>query len=210
MQLIGMLDSPYVRRVAVSLHVLGLPFEHRPLSVFRDYDAFAALNPTVKAPTLITDDGVAIAESGLILAYATRLAQTRGMAVTLDPLDLPAYARAQRLVGLSLAVCEKAVQLVYEANLRPAEKRHAPWVERVQGQLHGGLREIEADLDTWAATRDWLFGPAPMQADLSLAVAWRFARERLPDLVSVADHPALADLSRRAEATAAFIAYPFA
>ena len=27
MQLIGMLDSPYVRRVAVSLHLLGLPFE---------------------------------------------------------------------------------------------------------------------------------------------------------------------------------------
>ena len=29
MQLIGMLDSPYVRRVAISLHLLGLPFEHR-------------------------------------------------------------------------------------------------------------------------------------------------------------------------------------
>ena len=35
MVLIGMLDSPYVRRVAVSMKLMGMPFEHRPLSVFR-------------------------------------------------------------------------------------------------------------------------------------------------------------------------------
>jgi len=35
MQLIGMLDSPFVRRVAISLRLLDLPFEHRFLSVFR-------------------------------------------------------------------------------------------------------------------------------------------------------------------------------
>ena len=29
MELIGMLDSPYVRRVAVSLQLLGLEFSHR-------------------------------------------------------------------------------------------------------------------------------------------------------------------------------------
>jgi glutathione S-transferase len=35
MQLIGMLDSPYVRRVAVALIVAKVPFEHRPISLFR-------------------------------------------------------------------------------------------------------------------------------------------------------------------------------
>lgn len=29
MILIGMFDSPYVRRAAVSMRVLGIPFEHR-------------------------------------------------------------------------------------------------------------------------------------------------------------------------------------
>ena len=38
MQLIGMMDSPYVRRVAIALHVLGIPFEHRSVSVFGQYD----------------------------------------------------------------------------------------------------------------------------------------------------------------------------
>jgi len=39
-QLIGMLDSPYVRRVAISLQLLGVRFEHRCLSVFRTFEQF--------------------------------------------------------------------------------------------------------------------------------------------------------------------------
>lgn len=59
MRLIGMLDSPYVRRVAVSLQLLGLPFRHESLSVFRAYEQFRAINPVVKAPTLVCADGTA-------------------------------------------------------------------------------------------------------------------------------------------------------
>lgn len=69
MQLIGMLDSPYVRRVAISARLLGLPVEHRPLSVFCHFDEFSALNPVVKAPTFLTDDGILLIDSSLILDY---------------------------------------------------------------------------------------------------------------------------------------------
>jgi glutathione S-transferase len=55
MQLLGMLDSPYVRRVAVSLYLLDIPFVHRPISVFSGFDEFRQLNPVVKAPTLLCD-----------------------------------------------------------------------------------------------------------------------------------------------------------
>ncbi len=57
MQLIGMLDSPYVRRVAISLQLLGLHFEHRSVSVFSTFAQFQKINPVVKAPSLICDDG---------------------------------------------------------------------------------------------------------------------------------------------------------
>ncbi len=40
MKLIGMLDSPYVRRTAISLKLLGLSFEHASVSVFRHFDRF--------------------------------------------------------------------------------------------------------------------------------------------------------------------------
>jgi glutathione S-transferase len=56
-KLIGMLDSPYVRRVAVSLQLLGLDFDHQSLSVFRTFADFEKINPVVKAPTLLCNDG---------------------------------------------------------------------------------------------------------------------------------------------------------
>jgi glutathione S-transferase len=51
MQLIGMLDSPYVRRVAISLQLLGLRFEHQSVSVFSTFEKFRSINPVVKAPS---------------------------------------------------------------------------------------------------------------------------------------------------------------
>ncbi|PTT75208.1 glutathione S-transferase, partial [Pelomonas sp. HMWF004] len=45
MKLIGMLDSPFVRRVAISMRLLGLPFEHAAISVFRGFDQFQQINP---------------------------------------------------------------------------------------------------------------------------------------------------------------------
>ncbi len=51
MRLIGMLDSPYVRRVAISLKLMGFDFELSQLSVFRNFDEFKAISPVVKAPT---------------------------------------------------------------------------------------------------------------------------------------------------------------
>ena len=96
MKLIGMLDSPYVRRVAISLQMLGLPFEHRSVSVFRGMDEFRRVNPVVKAPTLVCDDGTALMDSTLILEYAEALARPRSlMPAGLKPLQ-------QELLGLLL------------------------------------------------------------------------------------------------------------
>ena len=117
MKLIGMLDSPYVRRVAISLQLLDLPFEHQSLSVFRGFEEFSRTNPVVKAPTLVCDDGTVLMDSTLILQYAEALSHPR----SLLPTEPAALAQALRATGLALAACEKAVQIVYERGLRPAE-----------------------------------------------------------------------------------------
>ncbi len=126
-----MLDSPYVRRVAVSLQLLGLPFEHQSISVFRGWDRFRAINPVVKAPTLVCDDGTVLMDSTLILEYAAALARPRSL-MPAAVADLPA---ALRTIGLALAACEKSVQIVYEQRLRPEDKQHEPWLSRVSGQM---------------------------------------------------------------------------
>ena len=64
-----MLDSPYVRRVAVALIVAKVPFTHRPISLFRHIDEFSKINPLLKAPTLVADNGTVLIDSNVILDY---------------------------------------------------------------------------------------------------------------------------------------------
>lgn len=202
MQLIGMLDSPYVRRVAVSLQLLGLPFEHHAVSVFRTFDQFRAINPVVKAPTLICDDGEVLMDSTLILDYAQVLAPG---ARPLLPPTLPQRQHALHAVGLALAVCEKSIQIVYEHELRPAEKRHAPWLTRITGQLLDGCAALDAalcrhPLAAGAGTID--------QAGISTAVAWTFIQAMVPHVVPAAGYPALVAFTAQAETLPAFRAAP--
>lgn len=197
MQLIGMLDSPYVRRAAISLQLLGLPFEHRSISVFRGFDEFSRINPVVKAPTLVCDDGAVLMDSTLIIDYAEALAQARGTSARrLMPAAIAARQRTLQLTGLALAACEKSVQIIYERNLRPAEKQHAPWIARVQGQLAAAFAALDA-----ALAREPLASTSASidQAGVSCAVAWHFVRQMLPELASPAAHPALQAHSDRAE-----------
>jgi glutathione S-transferase len=188
-----MLDSPYVRRVAISLQLLGLRFTHQPLSVFRTFEQFSVINPVVKAPTLVCDDGTVLMDSSLILDYVERLAPA---ARPLWPAGLPERRQALRVVGLALAACEKSVQMVYETFQRPAERRHEPWMDRLNVQLLAAYRELEAEL-----VRAPLLASADGidQAGICTAVAWRFTREMVPQAVPVGDFPRIAAFSAAAE-----------
>lgn len=202
MQLIGMLDSPYVRRVAISLQLLGLPFVHRSISVFRTFDEFQRINPVVKAPSLVCDDGEVLMDSTLILDYAEALATSRR---SLMPSEVIERQHALHRIGLALAACEKGVQIVYERNLRPPEKQHEPWVARVRGQLLAAVAALETELQRQpfkdeSATID--------QSGITGAVVWHFLQMVLPEIVDAAQYPALRAHSARAEGLAAFRAAP--
>jgi glutathione S-transferase len=200
MQLIGMLDSPYVRRVAISMHLLGVDFEHRSISVFRTFEQFRAINPVVKAPSLVCDDGEVLMDSSLILELAEAMA---GPGRSLMPSALPERQHALRLVGLALAACEKTVQIVYEHELRPAEKQHRPWLDRVGGQLAAAYGALEDELRRRPLPAERL-----TQAGISAAVAWSFTQLMLPDAVSGAAHPTLQAFAADAERHPAFLAFP--
>ena len=57
MILVGQYDSPYVRRVAVSLRVVGFDYEHDTRSVFADFDAMRQINPIGRIPSLVLAGG---------------------------------------------------------------------------------------------------------------------------------------------------------
>lgn len=199
MQLIGMPDSAYVRRVAITMQLLGLPYQHHPISVFSAYDRFRAINPVVKAPTLVCDDGVQLMDSTLIIDYLETLAGRSLMAPD------PVQRRAElRLIGLALAACEKTVQSVHERRLRPAEKQHEPWSRRITEQLVAALEELEHTIEKTPLTCGEDIG----QASLTVAVTWRFTQLLAPETILPAAFPALARHSALAERLPAFIAVP--
>jgi glutathione S-transferase len=199
MKLIGMLDSPYVRRVAISAKRLGIDLEHESVSVFRHFEQFQQINPVVKAPTLILDDGVVLMDSTLILDY---LEAASGK--SLLPTDLKQRAHALRLIGLSLTACEKAVQLYYERNLRPADIQYQPWVERVEGQLAAAFTALEQELEKTGLPTDGTL----TQAGISLAVAWSFTDLVVPDQIDTRRYPHIAQYTAYAETLEAFVSTP--
>lgn len=202
MKLIGMLDSPYVRRVAVSMKLMGLPFEHEPISVFRTYDRFKAINPVVKAPSFICDDGTVLMDSTLILDY---LESTVPPGRRLMPAGVEARKEALRLIGLAMAGCEKGVSLLYERDKRPAEKQHQPWLDRVTEQANAAFGELERAA---AKAGPWLQGKEFNAADVAVACAWRFAQYYDAAEIPAARYPALVAYSARAEALPEFASTP--
>jgi glutathione S-transferase len=197
MQIIGMLDSPFVRRVAITMQLLGLPYQHNSLSVFSTYGQFKLINPVVKAPTLVCGDGEVLMDSTLIIDYLETIAGR-----SLMPAD-PAKRRHElRLIGLAMAACEKTAQTMYERRLRPADKQYEPWAERVNEQLMAALWALEHEAGGLEA------GDNIGQAALTVAVTWRFTQIILPEAILPAAFPALAAHSARAEQLPAFIATP--
>src|SRR5260370_35010492 len=67
MILVGQYDSPFVRRVAVTLHLYGMPFTRNTLSVFSDAGEMARINPLVRIPSLVLDSGETLIDSAAIL-----------------------------------------------------------------------------------------------------------------------------------------------
>lgn len=196
-----MLDSPFVRRAAISLHMLGLSFTHRSLSVFRNFDEFQSINPLVKAPTLIGDDGELLVDSSLIIEWA----ESVRTAPSLMPSAADEHLQALRLIGTALTASEKSVQIVYE-HKRVPERRDVDWLARVQGQLCAAYDILERHAA--AANGHWLVAGTFSQADLSTAVAWRFTQLVARDALGQRTYPALAALSMRAEQLPSFQALP--
>jgi glutathione S-transferase len=137
-------------------------------------------------------------DSSLIVDYLDHLVAPERR---LLPEAVDARLRALVPVGFALAAAEKTVQVIYEQALRPADKQHAPWLERVLGQLEAAYGELEPLV---AAANGWLGGARLLQSDVTVAVAWRFTQFMTAEYaplarIDPARYPALAAHSARAE-----------
>lgn len=200
-QLLGLFDSPFVRRVAITMTHYGVPFEHVSLSVFRHMDRMRPLNPLFKVPMLTLPSGEKLHESAYQLDYLDEWAEAQGLQA-LTPRGGALRREVLQKVALATIAVEKAVGLAYEGR-RPAALVWNEWVERLREQMRVALDQLEAGL-----VGKWLVGSAMTQADITAAVTVGFIRFVLPAEWPAARYPALEELAARLEATPAFLAVP--
>jgi glutathione S-transferase len=204
-RLIGIFLSPYVRRVAVSLQILQLPFEHDGVFVFGEPEVIRRYNPLVRIPILALDDGTNLVESGAIL---DEIDQMVGPERRLIPSDGLPRRRVLQIAAMALGCTDKAVWAFYEDRVRPAEKVHTPWIEHNDRQVLGGFEH----LNVAAAKIDdggWIAGtPHISQADVTTTTAFTFANLARPHLKLTERFPALSHFAARCETLPAFVKSP--
>lgn len=192
--LVGQYDSPFVRRVAVTLHIYGIPFSRDRTSVFSP--DMARLHPLVRIPSLILDDGETLWDSAAILDH---LDERVGPDASLMPPSGPARRRVQRATVLAAGAIEKAGAIVYERHLHKAECVSSEWVARCRVQLDGALAYLDGE-----ALAPWFFGDALTQADVTIGCLIDYLELRLNEAFPRGQYAALAAIADQCDTLDAY------
>ena len=197
MKLWGRYNSPYVRRVAVTMQFYGLDYEHKSVIPFGENKKnVATVNPIARVPVLELPDGEFIIDSNAIIDHLDELA---GPDCALTPASGPERRKVLKYIAVELGIMDKLVAVLYERQFRPKEKWHQPWLEACETQIQDGFEWINNEMNG-----SWLVGNRMTQADLSLAVFWDFATRLRPNFFSDSNYDYIDTLSKNLRKTDAF------
>jgi glutathione S-transferase len=199
MILVGQYDSPYTRRVAISLMVLGHAFEHDTRSVFGDFDSMRKTNPLGRIPSLVLDDATVLIDSAAILDWIDE-------SVGAERALLPPSGEKRRDALQRIALANGAVDKIgggvnYERLIRPARYRWPEWIERCATQGLGALAALDA--------LSWPVGGTIDQAQITAGCALDYVRVTAPELMPPGRFPTLDALLERLRARPEFKATSF-
>ena len=201
MILVGQLDSPFVRRVAVSLNLLGLPFERDPLSTWQNLDDMLTVNPLGLVPALKLDDGEVLVESQAILDHVD---ETIGAERVLMPPGGAARRSCIRRTTVALGLADKAIALRGELYRRREGSQDQAVIDRLQTQINSALGWLELS-----------FRDRPMNAeqikqdDITASIVVTFLKNKPPKHFDARTHAALERLNKACETMDAFEKSPF-
>ncbi|MCC5808913.1 MAG: glutathione S-transferase family protein [Ectothiorhodospiraceae bacterium] len=196
--LVGRFASPHVRRVAITLRLLGREFDHLPLSPLAGLEPIKPWNPVGRVPVLRTEEGERLVESGAIIDF---LMETYGQQRALIDPSGTRRREALQLVAWANTALEKTTYAGYERIKRPEDKQHPPVRDALLEQAATALAQMESMIGTI---------PAPASDDdltldlLTAAVAYEFVGRFQPDVMGLRPLPVLRRLSEACEALPSF------
>lgn len=138
--------SPFVRKVMVCAHELGLADRIettflRPTPVKTD-EVLSKENPLSKIPTLILEDGSSLYDSAVICEYLDSIGGKK-----LIPDSGPDRFRVLRVHALCDGILEAAIQVFYEKQHRPKELQWEPWITGQAEKANQGLDALEREAE---------------------------------------------------------------
>jgi glutathione S-transferase len=160
--------SPYVRKVMVSAHELGLADRLELIDTFVWDPAtdHGNVNPLGKVPALTLDDGYVLYDSPVICEYLDEMVP----GVVLFPAPGKARWKALHFQALADGIADAGVLRLLES--RRAENEKSPkWIERQTTVIKRGLDRLENEVDILAG------GPLTIgKISVACALGWAIFR----------------------------------
>jgi glutathione S-transferase len=166
-------DSPVsgnCYKVRLLLSHLGIPYERRTVDVVdrsNRQELIGALNPALRVPTLVLDDGRPLAESGAILWYF-------GEGTGFVPADR--YERAQVLQWMFFEQYDHEPAIAVVRFWVAYSGRPEAFADRLEERTAAGYRALDA-MELHLLARPFLVGTTPSLADLALYAYTHVANE---------------------------------
>jgi glutathione S-transferase len=177
-------DSPVsgnCYKVRLLLAHLGLAYERRTVDVVdrsNRGELLGELNPALRVPTLVLDDGRPLAESGAILWYI-------GEGTRFVPGDR--YARAQLLQWMFFEQYELEITLAVVRFWLRYSGRPEAFADQLDAKVAAGYKTLDA-MERYLPGREFFVGSSPTLADIALygythvAHEGGFELERYPEI----------------------------
>jgi glutathione S-transferase len=183
MKLIGSLASPFVRKVRIVLAEKKIECELQVDDPWKADAAAPKFNPLGKVPVLVLDDGTALFDSRVIVAFLDNASPLS----RLIPAGNRERLEVRRWEALADGVLDAGVAARLE-NQREAKMRNPTWIDRQMGKVRSGLAAMETEL----GDKPWCAGNGYTLADVACGVCLGWLEFRHPKLTWKKDHSALA------------------
>ena len=197
MILVGQFDSPFVRRVAVTLNHYHMPYTRNPLSVFRNVADMRQINPLVRVPVLILETGETLIDSSAIIDHLDEMA---GPARAMTPAHGPERRKVLQSIVLAIGTAEKAVALFFERLFHSDKHINRDFEKRLTSQIDASLQSLESDCGG-----PWYSDLHMTQADITIGCMIGYLKMRVPEAFPANKYPKLHALSLHCEAREEFV-----
>ena len=194
--LVGRYLSPLCVASLLPFSISAWPYERHVLSTLKDMETIETYSSVARVPVLVLETGEIIVDSAAILEWIdTRAPLERRL--------MPASGDERQAALFVLMLAIGAIERAMTANgeqRRPPEQMSRERFDRLRRYCRQGFEALDRQIDK----RGWLAGDRMLLPDVTAAVGSSFVSRVHPGLLSDNDLPAIADLTRRCEATAAF------